>query len=398
MRGTVLGLAAATAVAALMSTPALAREAAMKLRHAHVEPLTFADLNGWADDDHAAAFGSFLKSCKAILKAGEPRRAARAMFGGLYRVCAPAAEMRNVDGAKARHFFETHFKPMRIARAGEPDGFFTGYYETEAEGSPVRTAEYKIPLYRKPANLILGQGRRAGAFMRVGKKLVRYHDRAAIEDGAIAGKGLEICWIKDPIDAFFGQIQGSMRVKLSDGRLLRLNYASHNGFPYTPVGRWLIDQGIISREDISMDRIRDWMEANPQEGKGLRRTNRSYVFFRDTELAPHAPIEGAQGVHLTPLRSLAVDKSIHVYGTPIWIDTELPMKTEKADTPFRRLLIAGHWLRHHRPRARRHFLRFGRGDRTRRGTHQAARPVRDAGAQIHQIGRRQPGDAHAASA
>jgi membrane-bound lytic murein transglycosylase A len=176
--------------------------------------------------------------------------------------------------------------------------------------------------------------------MRIGKKLVRFHDRAAIEDGALAGKGLEICWLKDPVDAFFAQIQGSMRVRMTDGKLLRLNYASHNGFPYTPVGRWLIDQGIIAREDMSMDRIRDWMNANPKAGKALRRTNRSYVFFRDTELAAHAPIEGAQGVHLTPLRSLAVDKSIHVYGTPIWIDAELPIQSEKPETPFRRLLIA----------------------------------------------------------
>lgn len=336
MRGAILGLAVATAVAG----PALAREVPMKLRHAHVESLTFADLEGWSADDHAAAFAAFRKSCEAIVNGGKPSRAARPMYGGLYRVCAQAAELGALDGDKARQFFETHFKPMRVARAGEPDGFFTGYYETEAEGSRVKTAEFNVPIYRRPGNLIVAHRRHAAAMMRVGKKLVRFYDRAAIEDGALAGRGLEICWVKDPIDAFFAQIQGSMRVRMTDGKLLRLNYAAHNGFPYTPVGRWLIDQGIISREDMSMDRIRDWMDANPQEGKALRRSNRSYVFFRDTELAPHTPIEGAQGVHLTPLRSVAVDKSIHVYGTPIWIDAELPIKTEKPDTPFRRLLIA----------------------------------------------------------
>jgi len=340
MRGAFLGIAVGIAIGSAISAPASARELSMKLRHAHVEPLSFADLKGWADDDHAAAFAAFRKSCNAIVNGGTPSRAARPMYGGLYRVCAQAAELGALDNAKSRDFFETHFKPMRVARAGEPDGFFTGYYETEAEGSPVKTAEFNIPIYRRPSNLISGHGRHAGAFMRVGKKLVRFHDRAAIEDGALAGKGLEICWIKDPIDAFFGQIQGSMRVKLPGGKLLRLNYAAHNGFPYTQVGRWLIDQGIVSREDISMDRIREWMEANPKQGQALRRTNRSYVFFRDTELAPQAPIEGAQGLHLTPLRSLAVDKSIHVYGTPIWIDADLPIKTEKPDTPFRRLLIA----------------------------------------------------------
>jgi peptidoglycan lytic transglycosylase A len=340
MRGAVLGIAVAISVGSSIAAPAQAREVPMKLRHAHVEPLTFDDLKGWGDDDHAAAFASFRKSCNAIVNGGTPSRAARPMYGGLYRVCAQAAELGALDEGKARDFFEAHFKPMWVARAGEPDGFFTGYYETEAEGSPVKTPEYNIPIYRRPANLIAGHRKHAPAMMRVGKKLVRFHDRAAIEDGALAGKGLEICWIKDPIDAFFAQIQGSMRVKMTDGKLLRLNYAAHNGFPYTPVGRWLIERGIIAREDMSMDRIREWMDANPKEGKALRRTNRSYVFFRDTELAPHTPIEGAQGVHLTPLRSLAVDKSIHVYGTPIWIDAELPIKTEKPDTPFRRLLIA----------------------------------------------------------
>jgi membrane-bound lytic murein transglycosylase A len=340
MRGAVLGVAFGFAVGAAISAPAFAREASMKLPHAHVEPLTFAGLKGWADDDHAAAFAAFRKSCNAIVNGGTPSRAGRPMYSGLYRVCSQAAELDALDGGKARQFFETNFTPMRISRAGEPDGFFTGYYETEAEGSPVKTAEFSIPIYRRPANLIMGHRKHAPAMMRVGKKLVRFHDRASIEDGALAGRGLEICWLKDPVDAFFAQIQGSMRVRLTGGKVLRLNYAAHNGFPYTPVGRWLIDQGIVTREDISMDRIREWMGANPKEGEALRRTNRSYVFFRDTELAPHSPIEGAQGVHLTPLRSLAVDKSIHVYGTPIWIDAELPIKSEKPDTPFRRLLIA----------------------------------------------------------
>jgi membrane-bound lytic murein transglycosylase A len=110
--------------------------------------------------------------------------------------------------------------------------------------------------------------------------------------------------------------------------------------PYKPVGRYLIDKGYISREEISMDRIRGWMDANPDEAKQLRRTNRSYVFFEETELGEHTSIEGAQGVTLTPLRSLAIDKSIHVYGTPIWIDAELPLKTEAPDTPLRKLMIA----------------------------------------------------------
>jgi membrane-bound lytic murein transglycosylase A len=121
---------------------------------------------------------------------------------------------------------------------------------------------------------------------------------------------------------------------------LRLNYIASNGQPYTPVGKFLIDGGIVSKEEMSMDKIREFMEANPEEGKALRRKNRSFVFFQETALGAHDECIGAQGVPLTPGRSLAVDKRIHVYGTPIWIDADLPIDSEKPETKFRRLLFA----------------------------------------------------------
>jgi membrane-bound lytic murein transglycosylase A len=220
-------------------------------------------------------------------------------------------------------------------------GFYTGYYETEVHGSLVRTDEYNVPIYRKPDNLLMPKnGRGKPARIAGKKKFVPYYDRTEIEDGVLAGKGLEICWLKDPVDAFFAQIQGSTRVKLEDGKLLRLNYEAHNGLPYTPVGRFLIDRGIVSKEEMSMDRIRDWMQANPDEGRELRRKNRSFVFFRQTQLAAHEECIGAQGVPLTALRSVAVDKKIHVYGTPVWIDADLPIDSEKPETRFRRLMVA----------------------------------------------------------
>ncbi len=116
------------------------------------------------------------------------------------------------------------------------------------------------------------------------RRLVPFYDRAAIEDGALAGRDLEICWLKDPIDSFFAHIQGSVRVLLDDGKLMRLNYAAANGHPYYAVGRLLIERGIIAKDEMSMDRIREWMERNPEEGKELRRRNKSYVFFRETDL------------------------------------------------------------------------------------------------------------------
>ena len=309
----------------------------MKLSNAHVEPVSFATLAGWKDDDQAAAFSSFLKSCGAILAGSKAMREARPIYGALYKVCERAAAAGALDTAQARAFFERNFKPVRVSPLGESDGFFTGYYETVIEGSRVKSAQYSVPLYGRPANLA---GRNGNFGRIVGGKMAPYYDRTEIENGALAGQHLEICWVKNPVDAFFAQIQGSTRVHLTDGKLMRLNYAATNGLPYTPVGKFLVERGIIAKEDMSMDRIRDWMDANPAEAKELRRKNRSYVFFQQTELSAQDECIGSQGVPLTPMRSLAVDKNIHVYGTPIWIDAELPIKSEKPDTPFRHLAVA----------------------------------------------------------
>src|SRR5204862_5140536 len=157
------------------------------------------------------------------------------------------------------------------------------------------------------------------------KEFEPYYDRAAIEDGALDGQQLEICWIKDPFDAMSIQIQGSVRVKLEDGTTLRLNYDAHNGHPYTAVGRLLIERNLVSREEMSMERIRRWMHDNPDQAKELRATNRSFVFFRVTGLSDRNEPTGAQGVPLTPGRSIAVAR-VHVYGTPVFIEAEPPIE------------------------------------------------------------------------
>jgi membrane-bound lytic murein transglycosylase A len=330
-------------------TPA-AGKSAMKLSNAQTEPLSYAALDRWADDDHAAAFGSFLNSCKAILNGSKAMRAARPVYGALFEVCGRAVAAGPLDRAQARRFFEENFKPVRIAPVGESEGFLTGYYETVVDGARYPSSEYNVPVYGKPSNLVMPIARQLAktAVKAVGKigrrfgrrKVVPYYDRTEIEDGVLAGRGLEICWVKNPVDAFFAQIQGSTRVKLDTGQMLRLNYDAHNGLPYTAVGKFLIDRGIVSKEEMSMDKIRQFMEANPEEGKELRRKNRSFVFFREVALGEHDECIGAQGVPLTAGRSLAMDKSIHVYGTPFWIEAQLPIDSEKPETPFRRLLIA----------------------------------------------------------
>lgn len=311
----------------------------MKFRHAQVEPLSFAALDGWQDDDHAEAFGAFMKSCGAIRHGTEKMRKKRPVYGGLYNACQEAitlAASGEPDTNQARAFFENNFKPARIMPPEQTygyytgaDGFYTGYYEPEISGSRVKTDEYSVPIYGVPAKVA---GKKSKVFSQ--------YDRVDIEKGVLAGKGLEICWVKNPVDVFFAQIQGSTRIKLDDGETLRLNYIASNGKPYTPVGRLLIDQGVFTPEEMSMDKIREYMEANPDEGKALREKNRSYVFFAKTTLGPHDEPSGAQGVPVTPGRSIAVDPSIHVYGTPIWIDAKLPLKSDEPEDSFQRLVVA----------------------------------------------------------
>src|SRR5205807_3840797 len=170
------------------------------------------------------------------------------------------------------------------------------------------------------------------------KQFEPYHDRLAIEEGALDGKNLEICYIADPFEAMSIQIQGSARVRLEDGTLLRLNYDGHNGHGYTAVGRILIERNLIPREEMSMDRIKRWMHANPDQAKEVRGTNRSFVFFRITGLNKTDEPIGAQGVPLDPGRSIAVDKT-HVYGTPFFIEADLPLEGART-TKFRRLMVA----------------------------------------------------------
>ena len=238
---------------------------------------------------------------------------------------------------------------MRISRLGEDAGFVTGYYEPVIDGSRTQTDVYNVPVYRRPSNLFVrgfkqdspSLPNKGQVFRKIGRrKLVPYYDRAEIEDGAIAGRGLEICWLKDQTDLLFAQIQGSARVRLEDGSTVRINYDAYNGYPYTAVGRILIDRGIIPKEQMSMQKIREWMDQNPDGAKELRRQNRSYVFFHEVTLSDKDEAVGAQGVPLTPGRSIAVDKSLHVYGTPFFIEGELPIESEQSKTPFRRLMVA----------------------------------------------------------
>ena len=312
-------------------------------------PVAWADIAGWSEDDHLAAYKAFRISCRPISAQQTSPADPKALGISLRDPCRAAKAPNISEGARARAFFEQHFLPLRISRLGEGEGFVTGYYEPVIDGSRTQTDVYTVPVYRRPSNLFVrgvkqsasGLPNKGQVFRKIGRrKLVPYYDRAEIEDGAIAGRGLEICWLKDQTDLLFTQIQGSARVRLEDGSTLRINYDAHNGYPYTPVGRILIDRGIIPKEQMSMQKIREWMDQNPDGAKELRRQNRSYVFFREVQLSDKDEAVGAQGVPLTPGRSIAVDKALHVYGTPFFIEGELPIESEQSKTPFRRLMIA----------------------------------------------------------
>jgi membrane-bound lytic murein transglycosylase A len=320
----------------------------LKLADTQLEPVKWADVAGWTADDHLAAFAAYQTSCKTFRSVKQPRDE-RPIYSALWEVCRRAAGLRLTDKAAARRFFEDNFQPVQIVRLGETQGFLTGYYEPIVEGSRFPNPEFHVPLYRRPHDLVAA-GYKAGVdpfpnkgalIGRLNEKseIVPYHDRGAIESGALDGQKLEICWLRDPFEALAIQIQGSARVILEDGTPLRINYDAHNGYPYTAVGRVLIERNLVPREEMSMQRIRDWMAANPDEAPKVRTTNRSYIFFRITGLSNEGEPVGAGGVPLVPGRSIAVDK-IHVYGTPFFIDASLPIDSAKPTTPFRRLMIA----------------------------------------------------------
>lgn len=318
----------------------------LKMPNSQIEPVAWHEIKGWIDDDHSEAFSAFLASCKPILKSSAKSRAERGeTYRALFEVCGRAVAALPLTEAGTRKFFEENFRPVRISALGEKDGFFTGYYEPVIEGSRTPSEIYTTPLYRRPPDLVTQRLRRSGGKGKAGKRVVKrttapYYDRAQIEDGVLDGRDLEICWVKSPIDAFFAEIQGSVRVRLDDGHVIRLNYADKNGHAYTAVGRFLIERGYVSREEISMQKIREYMEKFPEEGKKLRRENKSFVFFRETDLSEFDEAVGAQGISLTAARSIAVDRKLHTYGMPVFVNALLPIASEKPDTWFRRLMIA----------------------------------------------------------
>jgi membrane-bound lytic murein transglycosylase A len=322
-------------------------EEPLKLAGTQLEPVTWGALADWTTDDHLAAFAAFQRSCQ-VLRSRRRTDDHGPIYGALWNVCQKVIGLQPSDAAAARTFFEQNFQRVRIARLGEAEGLLTGYFEPVVRGSRFPNREFHFPLYRRPPDLVAaGQKPGSVAFPNKGRigrlneknQLVPYYDRGAIEAGALDGQHLEICWLKDPLEVFAIQLQGSGRVILEDGTPLRINYDSHNGYPFSSIDHALMKHNLGAREGTSVQRIRDWMIANPEEAAKVRATNRSYVFFRVTGLSNEGDPVGGEGVPLTPGRSIAVDRQ-HEYGTPFFIEADLPVNSTKRDSPFHRLMIA----------------------------------------------------------
>lgn len=262
-------------------------------------PLAFSDLDGWETADHAAALSEFRQVCAGARFAGSPPPHWAAL-------CAAAAVASDPRG-----FFETNFHPSFRAAPDPGSGIaeaalFTAYYEPVLDGARAPGGRFTVPLYALPPDL----DRRASEL-----------SRAAINAGALEGQGLELAWLADPVAAFFLQIQGSGRIRLPDGKPLRLGYAGKNGHPYRALGRLLVERGEMRRDQVTAEVIQAWLRADPARGARLMEENPAYVFFREVpDLTADAGPVGTLGLPLTAGRSAAVDPEFYPLGLPVWIE------------------------------------------------------------------------------
>jgi membrane-bound lytic murein transglycosylase A len=315
-----------------------------------VQPAMFSALAGWADDAQDLAVPALLKSCGRLSQG--PARVDNEL-GRLTgsaedwrSICAEAATLPAGDGAAARNFFERRFVPVRLLNNERGDGLFTGYYEAELKGARQRSQQFNVPLFRRPPDLVsveLGQFRRSLQGQRIagrveGGNLRPYSSRAQIDAGALDNRSLELVWVDSAVDAFFLHVQGSGRVILEDGGVMRVGFDGQNGHEYVTIGRELVARGALARENVTMQSIREWFAANPARAGEIMALNPSYVFFRELPAGgPHDGPIGAMGVALTPGRSLAVDR-LHVpLGLPLWLDLA---HAEPQDGRVRRLVVA----------------------------------------------------------
>ena len=305
----------------------------------------FDDLPGWAEDSLTEALPALKRSCGRLMSRPDDRPVGPNGLAGTVADWRPACDAlaapQTSGEAALRSLLTERFRPFELAGPDSAEGKFTGYYEAELRGALFPGDVYQVPLFALPPDLIrvdLGrfradlEGERIFGRVEAGR-LVPYYNRAEIDNGVLSGRNQELLWVDDPVDAFFLHIQGSGQVTLPDGSNLRVGFAGSNGLPFVGIGRVLLDEGKVPRDQASMQGIRDWLKANPEEGRLMMQRNPRYIFFRKIE--GDGPI-GAQGVALTAGRSLAVDPTFLPLGAPLWLDTTWP----GGERPLRRLMVA----------------------------------------------------------
>lgn len=308
------------------------------------EPVAWSDLPGWHEDAVARARSALDRSCQRLLRRDPAKPMgplpALGAAGDWQPACAALADVPAGDDAALRQWLREWFAPHAVLAEGAPEGLFTGYYEVEMPAARQSDARYSAPLYGVPEDLVIAD---LGAFLpeldgrrivgRVdGRRLVPYPARAEIAQGALDGRAPVLFWADDPVNVLLLHIQGSGRLRLPDGEVVRVGFAASNGRPFVGIGRVLLDEGLIPPEKANMPAIAQWLRANPDKATELIRRNPRYIFFR--RIDGDGPI-GAQGVPLTPRRSLAVDTSVIPLGAPLWLDT-----TDPDGRPLRRLMVA----------------------------------------------------------
>lgn len=298
-----------------------------------LKAIDWSALDGWRDNDAAAAWQPFLASCVALKR--QP---------SWQPVCAAAAQQMPGDDAAARAFFQQWLVPYQLTSSdGKDAGLITGYYEPLLHGSRTRTERYRFPLYGVPDDMLtidlssvypdLKQYRLRGRLQ--GNRVIPYYNRAEIDNGTAPLAGKELFWVDDAVELFFLQIQGSGRILLDTGETVRVGYADQNGYPYASIGKKLVEQGELTPDQASMQGIKRWGEQHPDKLPQLLNSNASYVFFKELPASPNGP-PGALGVPLTAGRSLAVDPRAVPLGVPVFLSTTRPNSTE----PLQRLMLA----------------------------------------------------------
>lgn len=313
--------------------------------------IAFAELPGWADDQHAEAIPSFLRSCERLAELADSAPVGHDGHGGVARqwrkACAAAAKLRPGDHAAARAMFEKQFTPYVAAGKQGPEGKLTGYYVQEMRGSRKRSAKYRYPVHGRPKDLVMvdlskhirdAHGRRIWGRLNDKGDLVPYYTRQEIRTGALAKQGLELLYVDNPVDLLFAHIEGSAKVVMDDGSVVWLEFAGKNGRAYRGVGGVLKSMGQLTAPGSgTMQGIRAWFDANPTKFDQVVDQSHSYVFFSESK---QAGAVGSQMVTLTAQRSMAIDRAFIAHSTPIWVETRAPVPGKPGSAPWRKLLIA----------------------------------------------------------